>query len=158
MSIKFYDVKKDYTDFLRSVDIKIPNISYIGNDKFLCGVVLKVNQFNYYAPISSLTKKLFTSQQIIHTDGRILGTIKFSFMFPCPDNVLIEKDFTIEPDEKYRDLLINELNYCDNNYHDIKKRAEYIYKRYLSGHDPLLIQNCCNFPVLEIKMQEYIKW
>ena len=155
MSIKFYEVQEDYTDFLRSAESRIPTINYINNNKFLCGVVFSIEKFNYYAPISSFNQKQFTNMPIYH-NGKIISTVRFSYMFPCPENVLTEKDFLLEPDIKYRDLLLNELAYCNSHYDDIKKKAAYIYKRYLTGKDTVLLNHCCNFPVLEEKMQEYI--
>jgi len=155
MSIKFYEVKDDYTDFLRSAENRIPYINYINNNKFLCGIVLKVGEFNYYAPITSFNQKQMTNMPIYH-NGKIISTVRFSYMFPCPEDVLIEKNFLSEQNIKYRDLLINEWTYCNSYYDEICKKAAYIYKRYLSGKDAVLLNHCCNFPLLEQKMREYI--
>ncbi|MCL2054160.1 MAG: type III toxin-antitoxin system ToxN/AbiQ family toxin [Oscillospiraceae bacterium] len=53
--LKFYDIDESYVKFLQSYDKQIPNISYTGNNKFLCGIVLSVGRYNYYAPVSSKT-------------------------------------------------------------------------------------------------------
>ena len=154
MSIDFYDVDIDYTNYLRGFDHRIPYITYTGRDKFLCGVVLEVNNCNYYAPISSFKQKQFTNFPIYHK-GTVVGTIRFSYMFPCPDAVLVKKDFSLETDNKYRDLLQNEWVYCNDNYINITNKANYIYKRYLSGKDTILLNHCCNFSLLEHKMKDY---
>ena len=155
MGIKFYDIKSKYVDFLRMAEPKIPYINYDKNDKFVCGVVLHINNVNYYAPISSFNQKQFTNFPIYH-NGKIISTIRFSYMFPCIDDVLLEKDFSLEKDIKYRDLLENEWQYCNNQYMKINKKAAYIYKRYMSGKDLLLLEHSCNFPLLEQRMNEYI--
>ncbi|MFR4520545.1 MAG: type III toxin-antitoxin system ToxN/AbiQ family toxin [Fusobacterium sp.] len=53
--MKFYLVNEKYLDFLRTSESKIMNGSskYRG-DKFVLGIVLKINSINYYAPISSI--------------------------------------------------------------------------------------------------------
>jgi hypothetical protein len=51
--LRFYDVDKDYIDLLSKYDSKLPAISYNKYDKFVCGIVLDINDINYYAPISS---------------------------------------------------------------------------------------------------------
>lgn len=40
---------------------KVPNIGYAGHTRFVCGIVLKIHDANYFAPISSNTKKFRTS-------------------------------------------------------------------------------------------------
>lgn len=55
--INFYDVKPEYIDFLKKYDRQIPNITYSGNNKFMCGIVLTINGHNYYAPISNTSQK-----------------------------------------------------------------------------------------------------
>lgn len=66
MNLKFFDVTKEYTDFLRMYDEKIPYIQYNRKDKFICGIVLSINECNYYTPISSFNQKQFTSIPIYH--------------------------------------------------------------------------------------------
>ena len=155
MNISFYDVDASYTDYLRDFDHKVPRIKYSNHDKFLCGVVLIVNDCSYYAPISSFNKKQFTNLPIYHK-GNAIGSIRFSYMFPCLNTVLTEKNFEMEADIKYRELLKNEWKFCNDNYAAIVSKAKYIYKRYMSGKDLKLISHCCNFPLLEQKMKEYL--
>ncbi len=49
---------------MKKYDKQIPNITYSGNNKFVCGIVLTINGHNYYAPISHLTNKQQTNLQI----------------------------------------------------------------------------------------------
>ena len=55
--LKFYDIDKDYVKFLKTLDRQVPNIEYTSNNKFVCGIVLEVNNVKYYAPISHKTDK-----------------------------------------------------------------------------------------------------
>ena len=154
--INFYDVSKEYIKYLKEHDIKIPNINYSKYDKFVCGVVLKINGLNYFAPISSFKTQQRTNILIKNEDGVPISSIRFSFMFPAPSEVLIIKDFNTEK-EKYKYLLMAEHDFCNKNKKEIYKKAEYIYKRAIGGHDLVMKQNCCDFKLLEIKCREYKK-
>ncbi len=44
-----------------NADAKIPNIEYEKHKKFFCGIVLTINNFNYFAPVSSYNKKAHTA-------------------------------------------------------------------------------------------------
>lgn len=64
MKLKFYEVDGEYIKYLKeNVDDKIPNVEYKKHKKFFWWIVLTINNFNYFAPVSSL---------------------RFSFMFPYP--------------------------------------------------------------------------
>lgn len=40
--LMFYEVSKQYIDYLKLFEPKIPNINYGTNNKFVCGIVLSV--------------------------------------------------------------------------------------------------------------------
>lgn len=108
--LNFYDIDPAYADYLRQFEPRIPNINYETNNKFICGIVLSIADYHYFAPISSNTTKQQTNTLIKDTDGSILASIKFCFMFPAPDPVILPKDFkTIRiSDPSYADLLEKE--------------------------------------------------
>lgn len=152
--IKFYDVTKEYISYLKNWDTKIPNINYNKHDKFICGVVLKINEFNYYAPISSFTKSQKSNFVINNETGVAISSIRFSFMFPAPQDVLSIKDFNKE-ESYYKYLLMQEYKYCNLNKNSIYEKAESVYKRSVSGYDKFMEKNCCDFRLLENKCSEY---
>jgi len=92
-NINFYDVNKEYIQYLKMFDSKIPNIDYSKHEKFVCGIVLQINGFNYFAPIPSFNKQQKTNILILNENGNPISSIRFSFMFPAPDEVLYRKDF-----------------------------------------------------------------
>ena len=65
--LNFYDIDENYINFLKTIDIQVPNVKYDVNNKFVCGIVLKVNGVNYYAPVSHKTDKQQTNLQILNT-------------------------------------------------------------------------------------------
>ena len=162
MNLKFYEVDGEYIKYLRvNGDQKIPNIEYEKHKKFFCVIVLTINNFNYFAPVSSYNKKVHTSFLIMDKDRetkelKAISSLRFSFMFPCPIEYLSQKDFSKE-DEKYKILLRKELHYCNINREKIKKMANEVYRLGLNEKNRQKF-NICDFKKLEEKCLEYIKF
>lgn len=97
MKLNFYDIDSKYTDYLREYDDKIPHINYDSRDKFLCGIVLSINNTNYYVPVSSNKNKYLSSFMICdygENKNKIpISSLRFSFMFPCPIECITQKRF-----------------------------------------------------------------
>jgi hypothetical protein len=160
VKLKFYEVDSEYIRYLReNGDNKIPNVNYDKHKKFFCGIVLTINNFNYFAPVSSFNKKMHTVFLIMDKDRKTkelkaISSLRFSFMFPCPIEFLSQKDFSKE-DEKYQILLRKELHYCNINRERIKKKAERVY--YLGINENTRKKfNICDFKKLEEKCLEYL--
>lgn len=153
---KFYEVNKGYVKFLQKHEGKIPNISYETNDKFLCGVLFDINGMKYFAPISSFTKPQKTNVLIKSASGKIISSVRLSFMFPIPDQLVRVKDFSQE-EYRYKRLLMEELDFCNKNSHKIMKKALYIYQTVKYGSDALLKKNCCDFDRLESVYTQYLQ-
>ncbi len=153
--LNFYDVDENYIAFLKQYDRQVPDIKYDNNNKFVCGIVLKVNGIDYYAPISHLKDKQQTNIQI-YNENRVISTIRFSFMFPALSTVLTKKDFSViaKTDPKYADLLQAEYLFCSKYADKIHKKAETVYQIGCNkGHR--LNYVCCDFKLLEQHYKEY---
>ena len=151
--IAFYDVDSEYVDFLKTIDSKVPNIKYDGNNKFVCGIVFKINNIEYYAPVSHMKIQQRTNM-LIYKDEEPISSIRFSFMFPCPIEYLNQKDFSKE-EEKYQNLLRKELHYCNINREKIKKIANEVYKLGIKEKTRKKF-NICNFLKLEEQCLKYM--
>jgi protein AbiQ len=152
MKLNFYEVDNNYVNYLKNFDKQIPDIHYAKFNKFVCGIVLTINGFNYFAPVSSFKKQQRTNFLILDK-GRPISSIRFCFMFPAPDEVIQLKDFT-SVDPKYRDLLNAEIKYCNKNIDKILKMAKDVYKIGLNRRHPLAFA-CCDFRLLEIACKEF---
>jgi protein AbiQ len=102
MSLNLYEVDMAYTDYLRKIDIHVPNTDYSsvgGSARFLRGIVVKMNGFEYFAPISSKNYKKLSCFAIQDSKGSVLGGIRFSFMIPVPHGIatikLIKRSLTL---------------------------------------------------------------
>ena len=127
--------------------------------KFFCGIVLTINNFNYFAPVSSFNRKLHTVFLIKDKDKKTkedkpISSLRFSFMFPCPIEFLSQKDF-LKEDKKYQILLRKELHYCNVNIEKIKKQAISVYKLGMNENTRKKY-NICDFKKLEEKCLEYL--
>ena len=151
--LDFYEVDTDYLAHLKSFDTNVPNYSYDSHNKFFCGVVLTINGFTYFAPVSSFNKKQATNYPIMNND-KIIATIRFSFMIPVVEGVIKKKDFSLE-EKKYAGLLSTELTFCRQHQEQICKTAKRVYQY---GIDPSHrhYKNCCQFKLLETAATTYL--
>jgi protein AbiQ len=157
--LDFYQVDTKYIDFLMRYDKRVPMVDYSTvsrYDKFLCGIVLKVNEHDYFAPISSFRTPQRTNIIIKDANGKDVASIRFSFMIPVPPNVVSIKKISDEPSEKYRILLNMELQFCRRNANAIFSRARFVYESVTIKKDPFMVKNCCDFTVLEAACVEYM--
>ena len=157
--LKFYDVDENYVKYLQSIDSQVPNIGYNTNNKFICGVVFNINNYNYFAPISSNAKVYRTSIPIFDKYNKIIATIRFCFMFPAQFMVLTEKNFNLvnSINSKYADLLAIEYDYCLSNESKILSKAKSVYE-IGCNKDHIFNYTCCDFKILEQKMNGYLEY
>ena len=156
----FYQVDADYIAYLLNCDKKVPKIDYSASnahEKFLCGIVLTVNNHDYFAPISSFRTQQRTNIIIKDDNGKDVSSIRFSFMIPVPNGVISIKQIADEPSPNYRILLNMELRYCRKNENAIRSRAKFVYEAVTIKNDPLMIKNCCDFKKLEAACAEFEK-
>ena len=156
--LDFYEVSADYISYLLRFDSKVPRVDYSAtskHDKFLCGIVLSVNNHDYFAPISSFITPQRTNMIIKNEEGKALSSIRFSFMVPVPSNVVIAKRIKEEPSSAYRRLLDWELRFCQNNTKAIHRLAKFVYTTVVQNKDPIMVKNCCDFKKLEAACAEY---
>jgi len=158
--LDFYEVSTDYISYLSRFDPKVPRVDYAaesGHDKFLCGIVLSVNEHDYFAPISSFNTPQRTNMIIKNEQGKAVSSIRFSFMIPVPLDAVSVKKIIEEPSLEYRRLLDLELMYCQKNAKTVYRTAKYVYNTVVAQKDPIMVRNCCDFKKLEIACAEYIK-
>ena len=162
--LNFYDVDNEYIQYLKNIEIKtrgftcVPDIIYLNEKKFLCGVVLEINNFKYYVPVTSYKKK--QSENVLiefpkdKTD-KIKGSLRFNFMFPVPDNMIKPRIIKSEIDEKRRIFLYEQLKFCNKNYDIIIRQAKRTYTIITKKLNLNLLKNSCDFKLLE---EACIKW
>ena len=161
--LDFYTADQNYVKYLQDAESskrgfsRVPNMAYSEKykPKFLCGVVLQVNDVDYYVPITSYKQQKPDNFLIIADNGLAVSSLRFNYMFPIPKEMVSVRVIADEPDLAYRALLAQELRYCIKNQETIQHLAERTYKRVLLGKDLGLVANSCDFLFLEKKCLEY---
>lgn len=91
----------------------------------------------------------------IHESGRLYGTLRISNMIPVPITELQPYIIADEDDLKYREVILGELRYINNNSSKIIKYAKTVYNQKIKNMDIGYIKNTVNFRLLEEKLKEW---
>lgn len=163
MDLFFYDVDTDYVKYLKNAEIdnrgftRVPDIEYQNGNKMVCGVVLKINGFKYYVPISSYKIKQNNNILIKLNDDKynpVKGSLRFNYMFPVEDRYLSMRDFSREQPNR-AEFLRRQWVFCNSIVEDIKKMAISTYNSVIKGEDKGLVKASCDFKVLEEAAKNY---
>ena len=166
MRLSFFKVDSNYCEYLRQFD---PNVPYIEAQKAtrpFVGILIRVNACDYYAPLTSpKPKHLNMKNQLdfLKINEGLWGAVNFNNMIPIHTSSLFKIDLKImETDTKdeisYKNLLTNQLSWCNSNKDRIFKQAEKLYRLISQKRARTeLINRCCNFTLDEEKLQSYIK-
>lgn len=161
--LKLVRIGKEYCDYLRIFDNRVP---YNFNNKEIrpfVGVLFKVNNCKYFAPLSSpKSKHLKIKNKIdfLRLDEGKLGAINFNNMIPVQDNNVIiinlDNKALSSKEEKYRKLLKKQIYWLNRNNKKVFGRAKKLYNDFTNDKLPKNIKDrCCNFILLEEKCREY---
>lgn len=169
MKLNLYSISDKYIKYLRQFDNKIYNNKeeLRTHERKYLGVVLTVNEFNYYIPMSSPKKSDYidfdnriirndTKTIIrIHEGGRLYGTLRISNMIPVPITELEPYIISNETDLKYKEVILGELRYINNNSKKIIKYAKTVYNQKIKNIDIGYIKNTVDFKLLEEKLKKW---
>lgn len=162
-TINFYFVDSNYVRYLQNAEAsvrgrsRVPNMDYgeACKPKFTCGVVLRINDLNYYVPVTSYKRQQRDNFLIYASNGAVTSSLRFNYMFPVPDGLVTEFRISRLTDPRYKALVAQELRYCIRNEAVIRRLAERTYRRVQLGKDPGLVENSCDFSLLEGKCLAY---
>ena len=136
--MKLYSITDRYINYLRKFDNKVYDNKEDNRKvtrKYL-GIVLKINEVNYYIPMSSPKKSDYKNNEIrksivpivriisneeINNIPVLKGTLRISNMIPVPNSELILYEPKNEQDKNYKILVEKELDFIDKNIGMIKK-------------------------------------
>ena len=92
--------------------------------------------------------------------GELIGVLKFNLMIPA-EAVLIEKIDTIirkhdnADTRKKKELLIKELEWCNEHARDLTNTANVLYAKYVSGEKFSAREQCLDFKRMETGCKKY---
>lgn len=136
MQFSFFMVDAQYCDFLRESDPRVPYTMDKKSTRPFVGIVFEVNGFHYYAPLTSpKPKHIHMKNQIgfLKIQSGELGAINFNNMIPVPADCLRKVELHIvgtdtKVDIDYKNLLINQLSWCNSHKEIILKQSEKLYR------------------------------
>ena len=135
------------SSYLKYLGIYENKVSLKVNRPFI-GIVFKINNKEYFAPLSSPKekhKRMKTNIDFFKIDKGNLGIINFNNMIPVINNDICRNKLDLEmlskslntDDIKYFRLLKNQLEYCERNKNIILAKAEKIYNIFTKNLDKL---------------------
>lgn len=152
-ALKIYSVSDDYISYLKE---RMPNIYSNKADnrthtrKYI-GVVIEMNGFKYYIPLSSpkdsdyqvaggrkvIKKSIVPIIRIVAKNPQgmkeLKGTLRISHMIPVPESELEPYNLNNEPDEKYRNLVWDEMLFIRQHTKQIIGNAALLHKQKMNG-------------------------
>ena len=161
--LKLVIIDKDYCNYLRKYDNKVPyNFDKKENRPFV-GVLFKIGEMNYYAPLSSPKPKhlkMHNSIDFLKLDNGNIGAVNFNNMLPVLENNIKQLDlkstFLDKKQNEYQKLLIKQYRWLNRHTYLILKRSVHLYSLYTTNKLPKTItKRCCDFKLLEEKCLEY---
>lgn len=154
-NLKIYKVEDKYIRYLHSIDDKV---QYNKNAKRpYVGVVFSFGGFKYFVPMESPKpnhSKIKSGKHILRLKNGEYGLLGFNNMIPVHKEALINFDIAKESDEKYRNLLQNQIRICNRMKADILDHAQKTYFAAINGNE-FLLRISCNFKELEKASKKY---
>lgn len=149
--LQFYHIKDEYIEYLHQFDEKVP-FNKNGKRPYI-GIVLNIDNTKYFAPLFSPKPQhaKYSDNPTYLRIGKDYGLIKFNLMLPVLESEIIHINFNDIKDEKYRNLLIAQNNFIQNNTQKILKRANKLYKWVACDKKEFFASISCNFKLLEEK-------
>lgn len=158
-----------YIRNLHKIDDKVLSVSPQTNksNRVFVGLITICGSQKYCIPLSSPKpkhqhmKNSIDFSKIIVND-KLLGVLNFNLMIPVEQAQLQPIDLIIRKRDRaqikiYKQLCLQELQWCKNNSETICNKANVLYKRYISDNSLNIRNRCLNFPKLELECQRYNK-
>ncbi len=156
-------VNRQTAELLTAYDDRVFSVSPQTDkeDRPFVGIVIVCDEKQYCIPLSSPKEKHKSMKngidfhKIIDTDGKLIGVLDINNMIPVRPDVIREIDVHVYPGDsqkvkRYKNLLIDQLNFCRQNHEIIVAKANKLYnmvkKKSTSGQ---LKKRCLKWQKLE---------
>ena len=148
MKFNLYYVNIEYIKYLYKHENKVQynpkmNDEYTNRRPYL-GIVLKIDEFNYFVPLEHPRINHQQMKNNIHLykihDGKY-GILGFNNMIPVPDNALTKVNIK-EQSYAYKQILVSQYRFCNKHSDIILQKAKNTYIQYQKGNNKFL-KNIC---------------
>ncbi len=157
-NIKLYRVSSAYIDYLSPYAPHLYHNSQKGqqNERAYIGIVLHVNDMDYFAPLSSFKEKHRRMPEgLDFIKIKNYAVINLNSMFPVPKGSYTYIDISKERNPQYKDLLLAEYRYIKSIQEKIRKYALNLYHLKTKGEKSALTKRCNDFLTLETACRKY---
>ena len=158
-NIKLYEIDSKYINYMTKFAPHLFHNKQPGqiNERKYIGVVLYINGYEYFAPLSSYkTKHNKMKESIDFLKIKQYAVINLNNMFPVPPMFCKYVDINTQPDPKYKALLLAEYRAIKAMQEKIRKNAKTLYQLKLKdGESTPLAKRCNDFQLLEKAYIEY---
>lgn len=162
------DIK--YIRKLHRIDDRVSSVSpQIGKQhRVYIGIVVICNEHKYLIPLSHPVEKHKRMKpradfdKIVNKQGKLIGVLNYNLMIPVNEKQLIKVDLkpskTDSVNEKhYKQLCIDELNWCRQHADIIVNKANCLYKLCAEDSKYKGMSRCLDFKSLEMVCAQYNK-
>lgn len=155
--IKLILIDDKYIEYLYNVDNHV--MYNKSHRRPYIGILFEVKGQQYYAPLSSRKEKYITMRNDIDfmriANGE-LGAINFNNMIPVVRSVIRPLNISKTTNEKYKFLLMKQVQFFNDNEIAILHRATNLYKLYKEHRMPVRIKKrCVDFAKVEVAAKHY---
>lgn len=172
MELKLYMIDTEYLNYLYNHDNRVmfwDKDTYKHERKYV-GVVLKINDFEYFAPLSSpkdsdyyykdnerkIRKNIIPIIRLVDDDGELLAKVKLCCMIPVKNEYITLYDINNEKDKKYHSLILKEMVCIRKLSDEIVKNAKILYNQKSKGYANISYLNyTIDFKLLETACLNY---
>lgn len=166
--LHLYTLDVKYVRDLANADNRVMSVSpqqHKENRPFV-GIIIIMKQHNYCIPMTSpkpkhnKMKNDLDFSKILDSNNHLIGALNFNNMIPVSNDVIQKLDIrpssSDTPKERaYKELLNNQLDWCNDNIDNIIKKANKLYRLITQSPEKSfnLTRRCCDFKKLEAVLE-----
>lgn len=156
MELYLYQIDVDYVEALHRLDSRV-EYHHGEHDKPYVGIILKINNIDYFVPLSSPKRKHDrmnenpTFMKIKQNNGRLLAVLNLNNMIPVPKDHYSIINFEELSDQNYKNLLDEEYQIIKQRKSMILRNARLVHRFVVDEPEShaRMLRYCCDFSILE---------
>ena len=166
--LNLYRIDMKYIRNLHDIDNRVSSVSpQIGKQhRIYVGIVVICNQRKYLISLSHPVEKhkrmnpRADFDKIVNKNGKLLGVLNYNLMIPVEEQQLLKVDLNACKadsigEKYYKQLCIDELNWCRKHADDIINKANCLYQLCTGESNYKGKARCLDFKRLERECEKY---
>ena len=166
--LNLYHIDMKYIRNLHNIDDRVSSVSpQIGKQhRVYIGIVVVCNEKKYLIPLSHPVEKhkrmspRADFDKIYDKNEKLIGVLNYNLMIPVEEQLLTKVSLKVNKDDSTRDkyykqLCIDEINWCRKNADIIINKANCLYKLCTEESNYKGKSRCLDFRRLEIECEKY---